>query len=43
MWKRLKEEYMNSRQLDHFKLILNAWRNELMEEVDRTVSHTHER
>ena len=34
-----KEEYMNSRQLDHFKLILNAWRNELMEEVDRTVSH----
>ena len=34
-----KEEYMNESQLDHFKLILNAWRNELMEEVDRTVSH----
>jgi DnaK suppressor protein len=34
-----KEEYMNENQLNHFKLILNAWRNELMEEVDRTVSH----
>jgi DnaK suppressor protein len=34
-----KEEYMNSCQLDHFKLILNAWRKELMEEVDRTVTH----
>ena len=30
---------MNKHQLDHFKLILNAWRKELMEEVDRTVSH----
>ncbi|MDG2018357.1 MAG: RNA polymerase-binding protein DksA [Porticoccaceae bacterium] len=34
-----KEEYMNERQRDHFKLILNAWRKELMEEVDRTVTH----
>lgn len=34
-----KEEYMNEHQRDHFKLILNAWRKELMEEVDRTVSH----
>ena len=34
-----KEEYMNERQLSHFKLILNAWRRELMEEVDRTVTH----
>ena len=34
-----KEEYMNENQREHFKLILNAWRNELMEEVDRTVTH----
>jgi len=34
-----KEEYMNENQREHFKQILNAWRNELMEEVDRTVSH----
>ena len=27
------EEYMNDLQRAHFKLILNAWRNELMEEV----------
>ena len=33
------EEYMNERQQEHFKLILKAWRTELMEEVDRTVSH----
>ena len=33
------EEYMNERQQEHFKLILKAWRLELMEEVDRTVSH----
>lgn len=34
-----KEEYMNENQRAHFKLILGAWRKELMEEVDRTVSH----
>jgi DnaK suppressor protein len=34
-----REEYMNENQRGHFKLILAAWRNELMEEVDRTVSH----
>ena len=34
-----KEEYMNDLQRAHFKLILNAWRKELMEEVDRTVNH----
>jgi DnaK suppressor protein len=34
-----KEEYMNENQREHFKLILKAWRLELMEEVDRTVSH----
>jgi len=33
------EEYMNEKQQEHFKLILKAWRVELMEEVDRTVSH----
>jgi len=34
-----KEEYMNENQREHFKEILKAWRLELMEEVDRTVSH----
>ncbi|MES2625525.1 MAG: RNA polymerase-binding protein DksA [Pseudomonadota bacterium] len=33
------EEYMNEAQKDHFKRILLNWRNELMEEVDRTVHH----
>ncbi|NKF49542.1 RNA polymerase-binding protein DksA [Shewanella sp. WXL01] len=33
------EEYMNQDQLDHFKLILEAWRNQLREEVDRTLNH----
>jgi DnaK suppressor protein len=33
------EEYMNEKQLDHFREILLAWKAELMEEVDRTVSH----
>ena len=33
------EEYMNEKQLDHFRVILEAWRQELMEEVDRTVHH----
>ena len=32
-------EYMNEKQREHFKNILKAWRLELMEEVDRTVSH----
>ena len=30
---------MNENQREHFKLILKAWRRELMEEVDRTVTH----
>ena len=34
-----KEEYMSTGQLEHFKKILTAWRDELMQEVDRTVSH----
>lgn len=33
------EEYMNESQIDHFRNILNAWKRELMEEVDRTVHH----
>ena len=33
------EEFMNHAQEAHFRMILNAWRNELMEEVDRTVVH----
>ncbi|AQZ93595.1 RNA polymerase-binding protein DksA [Halopseudomonas phragmitis] len=33
------EEYMNERQLAHFADILNNWKQELMEEVDRTVHH----
>jgi RNA polymerase-binding transcription factor len=33
------EQYMNAVQLDHFRNILNGWKRDLMEEVDRTVSH----
>ena len=33
------EEYMNEQQLEHFTNILNTWKKELMEEVDRTVHH----
>jgi DnaK suppressor protein len=33
------ELYMNKEQLDHFRTILNTWKRDLMEEVDRTVSH----
>ena len=33
------EEYMNPQQEEHFRKILNAWKRELMEEVDRTVHH----
>jgi DnaK suppressor protein len=33
------EAYMNNVQLDHFRNILNGWKRDLMEEVDRTVSH----
>lgn len=34
-----KEAYMNDAQLEHFRGILNNWRLDLMEEVDRTVHH----
>ncbi len=33
------EEYMNDKQLDHFRKILNEWKLELSEDIDRTV-HT---
>jgi DnaK suppressor protein len=33
------EEYMGKKMLEHFRAILNAWRQELLEEVSRTV-HT---
>ena len=33
------EEYMSDGQRAHFSEILNAWKQELMDEVDRTVGH----
>lgn len=33
------EEYMNPQQEEHFRNILQGWKRELMEEVDRTVHH----
>ena len=33
------EEYMNEKQREHFKQILLNWREQLMQEVDRTVHH----
>ena len=33
------EEYMGPAQMEHFRNMLNAWRRELMEQVDRTVNH----
>lgn len=33
------EEYMNAKQREHFKNLLSTWKNELMEEVDRTMSY----
>ena len=36
------EDYMSPDQLDHFKQILHAWKQDLMEEVDRTVNHLKE-
>jgi len=34
-----EEEYMSPRQEEHFREILIAWKQSLMEEVDRTVHH----
>jgi DnaK suppressor protein len=33
------EQYMSKEQLDHFRRILQSWKQDLMLEVDRTVSH----
>lgn len=33
------EEYMSEGQRAHFATILQAWKKELMDEVDRTVGH----
>src|SRR5690606_18797578 len=33
------EDYMNTAQKNHFRSLLLAWKSDLMEEVDRTVSH----
>ena len=34
-----REAYMSASMLDHFDNILSSWKQELMEEVDRTVVH----
>ncbi|KDE38704.1 MAG: RNA polymerase-binding protein DksA [Nitrincola lacisaponensis] len=36
------EEYMNDAQKEHFREILLAWKQELMEEVDSTITHLKE-
>ena len=33
------EDYMSEGQIEHFTEILDAWKSELMSEVDRTVDH----
>jgi DnaK suppressor protein len=33
------DAYMSPKQAEHFMVILNTWRQQLMEEVDRTVHH----
>ena len=33
------EQYMSKEQLEHFRKILQSWKQDLMLEVDRTVSH----
>ena len=33
---------MKTNQREHFKVILHAWKQDLMEEVDRTVNHLKE-
>jgi DnaK suppressor protein len=33
------EEYMNEKQKSHFVTVLTDWKTQLMQEVDRTVSH----
>lgn len=36
------EEYMNERQREHFKKILEAWKRDIMEEVDETIREMKE-
>jgi DnaK suppressor protein len=36
------EEYMNDKQKSHFRKILQAWRDQLRKEVERTVDHMHD-
>ncbi len=33
------EEYMNPEQVEHFRIILNGWKQQLMTKVDETVHH----
>lgn len=33
------EEYMNEKQIEHFRKILQAWHEQIMEEANRTVAH----
>jgi DnaK suppressor protein len=33
------EEYMSKEQLEHFRFILSSWKQDLMQEVDRTMLH----
>lgn len=33
------EEYMNEKQIAHFRKILETWRDQLRSEVDRTLNH----
>jgi DnaK suppressor protein len=33
------EEYMNARQQDHFRSILQQWKDQLLDEMQRTVHH----
>lgn len=37
--KKAGEEYMNPAQVEHFRKILNDWKRDLLNEVDRTVHH----
>ena len=34
-----KEKYMTKRQLNHFKKLLNAWKQQLEKEAEKTVNH----
>tara|TARA_B100000029_G_scaffold87814_1_gene77847 strand:- start:2021 stop:2476 length:456 start_codon:yes stop_codon:yes gene_type:complete len=36
---RAKEKYMTKRQLNHFKKLLNAWKQQLEKEAEKTVNH----